>query len=167
MAEYSVVGRNVTRVDALEKVTGKAKFCSDIQLPGMLYGKVLRSPYAHASIISMDTSKAEKLPGVRGLITGRDVPEKRFGAVRYAFDQHLLARDEVIFAGEGVMVGEYENAAYRAAKDASEVYGGEWNIKQSTHLEMLQWRARNRGTKIATEDDNISVKNNFYGKVRA
>jgi len=102
MAEYSVVGKSVTRVDALEKVTGKAKFGSDMKLPGMLYGKVLRSPYAHARIISIDTAKAEKLPGVRAVITGKDVPEKRTGGVKYAFDQYILARNEVLFAGEAV-----------------------------------------------------------------
>jgi len=102
MAEYSVVGKSVTRVDALEKVTGKAKFCSDVKLSGMLYGKVLRSPYAHARIISVDTAKAEKLPGVRAVITGKDVPEKRSGGIRYAFDQYILARNEVLFAGEAV-----------------------------------------------------------------
>ena len=102
MAGYSVVGKSVPRVDSLEKVTGKAKFGSDMKLPGMLYGKVLRSPYAHARIISIDTVRAEKLPGVRAVITGKDVPEKRTGGIRYAFDQHLLARNEVLFAGEAV-----------------------------------------------------------------
>jgi CO/xanthine dehydrogenase Mo-binding subunit len=102
MAGYSAVGKGINRVDTLEKVTGKTKFCTDIRVPGMLYGKVLRSPCAHAKILSIDITAAEKLPGVRGVITGKDVPEKRFGALRYAFDQHLLARNEVLFAGEAV-----------------------------------------------------------------
>ncbi|MDP2931548.1 MAG: molybdopterin-dependent oxidoreductase, partial [Chloroflexota bacterium] len=102
MTKYSVVGTSVPRVDALEKVTGRVKFCSDVRMHGMLYGKVLRSPHAHARIVSIDTSKAAALPGVRAVITGKDVPAKRCGAMRYAFDQHVLARGEVLYVGEGV-----------------------------------------------------------------
>ncbi len=62
MGSFSVIGRSVTRVDAVEKVDGKAQFCADIELPQLLHAKVLRSPYPHARIISIDTSKAEQLP---------------------------------------------------------------------------------------------------------
>jgi len=98
--EYTIVGKSVTRLDALEKVTGQAKYCTDIKLPGMLYAKVLRSPYPSAKIISIDTSKAAKLPGVGAVITGKDVPEKRFGAS--VFDQHVLARNIVRYVGDPV-----------------------------------------------------------------
>ncbi len=97
---HSVVGKSVTRLDALAKVTGQAKYCTDIKLPGMLHAKVLRSPYAHARILSIDTSKAEKLQGVRVVITGEDVPPKRFGAS--VFDQHVLARSVVRYVGDPV-----------------------------------------------------------------
>ena len=100
MTEYSVVTKGVARVDAREKVTGRAKYCSDVKLPGMLHGKVLRSPYAHARIVSIDTSKAEKIPGVRAFVTGKDVPDKRFGAS--VFDQHILARNTVRYIGDPV-----------------------------------------------------------------
>jgi len=100
MAEYRVLGKSVTRLDALEKVTGKARFCSDMSLPGMLYAKILRSPYAHARILSINTSKAERLPGVRVVLTGKDVLEKRYGL--FVFDQYILAKDVVRYAGEGV-----------------------------------------------------------------
>ncbi len=100
MAEYQVLGKSVPRLDALEKVTGRAKFCGDVSLSGMLYAKVLRSPHAHARIASVDTSRAEKLPGVRVVITGKDVPDKRYGL--FIFDQHILARDVVRYAGEAV-----------------------------------------------------------------
>jgi len=100
MTEYSVVAKGVTRVDAQDKVTGRAKYCSDVKLPGMLHGKVLRSPYAHARIVSIDTSKAEKMPGVRAFVTGKDVPDKRFGAS--VFDQHILARNTVRYIGDPV-----------------------------------------------------------------
>jgi len=102
MAAYSVVGKSLPRVDALAKVTGKAKYCTDMKLAGMLYGKVLRSPYAHARIVSIDTKKAESLQGVRGVVTGKDAPAKRSGGTTYAYDQYLPARDVVLFAGEAV-----------------------------------------------------------------
>ncbi len=100
MTEHSVVGKSVTRLDSLEKVTGKAQYCTDVKLPGMLHGKGLRSPYAHARIISIDTSKAQKLPGVRAVITGKDVPERRSGG--FVFDQHVLACNVVRYIGDPV-----------------------------------------------------------------
>jgi CO/xanthine dehydrogenase Mo-binding subunit len=102
MAKPSVVGKSVFRLDALDKVTGRAKYCEDLKIPGMLYGKVLRSPYAHAKIISIDTSRAENMSGVRAVITGRDVPEKRYGPS--VFDQHILARKVVRYVGDPVAV---------------------------------------------------------------
>ena len=65
----SVVGQSVARVDALDKVTGRAKYTADLKLPGMLYAAFLRSPHAHARIIRIDTSKAEVLPGVKAVNT--------------------------------------------------------------------------------------------------
>ena len=72
MVEYSVVGKSIPRVDAIEKVTGKAIYVGDFVLPGMLHGKVVRSSYPHAKILNINTSKAEKLPGVKAVVTGRD-----------------------------------------------------------------------------------------------
>jgi xanthine dehydrogenase molybdenum-binding subunit len=66
--EFSVVGKKLPRIDAYERVTGQAQYTGDIQLPGMLYARVLRSPHPHARIVSIDTSKAEKLPGVKAII---------------------------------------------------------------------------------------------------
>lgn len=100
MTGPSVVGKSIFRLDALDKVTGKAKYCEDLKLPGMLYGKVLRSPYPHAHIMGIDTSRAENLSGVRAVITGRDVPEKRYGPS--VFDQHILARRVVRYVGDPV-----------------------------------------------------------------
>jgi xanthine dehydrogenase molybdenum-binding subunit len=75
LEELSVIGKRVVPRDRIEKVTGAAKFAADIKLPGMLVGKVLRSPYAHANVLSVDASKAEKLPGVKAVITEKDVPK--------------------------------------------------------------------------------------------
>jgi xanthine dehydrogenase molybdenum-binding subunit len=66
--EFSVVGKKTPRIDAYERVTGQAQYTGDIQFPGMLYARILRSPHPHARIISIDTSKAEKLPGVKAVI---------------------------------------------------------------------------------------------------
>ena len=100
MTELSIVGKSVPRVDALVKVTGSAKFVSDMKVPGMLYAKVLRSPYPHAKILSIDTSKAEKLSGVVCIVTGKDAPEKRTGSA--TLDQPVLARDVVCAVGDPV-----------------------------------------------------------------
>ncbi len=105
MQQYSVVGKSIHRVDGSLKATGEAKFTVDIALPGMLYGKILRSPYPHAKILSIDTSKAEALPGVKAVITGKDSGEVRFSFIdtpRYPADQCPLAIDKVRFIGEEV-----------------------------------------------------------------
>lgn len=99
MLEQSLVGKSLPRIDALEKVTGKAMYSMDLKLPGMLYCKILRSPYPHARIIKVDTSKAESLAKVRAVVTGKDVPTEKWGAIQ---DRPILARDIVRFAGEAV-----------------------------------------------------------------
>ncbi len=76
--EFSVVGKRMPDVSGVEKATGAAKFTSDIHLPGMLIGKVLHSPYAHARIVNIDTSRAERLPGVETVVTMKDVPKKPY-----------------------------------------------------------------------------------------
>ncbi|MBI2855920.1 MAG: hypothetical protein HYX93_03635, partial [Chloroflexi bacterium] len=78
-SKYKVLGTRPIRHDGIEKVTGAARYGADITLPGMLHGKILRSPYAHARIRSIDTSKAEALPGVKAVATSKDFPiiEKR------------------------------------------------------------------------------------------
>ena len=72
---FTYVGQSVARVDGIEKVTGKAKFLGDLVVPGMLCGKILRSSYAHAKIVSIDTSKAEALPGVVAVLTAADIAD--------------------------------------------------------------------------------------------
>ena len=69
---FSVIGTSVQRVDGAEKVTGKARYTGDLVLPGVIEGKFLRSPYAHARILSIDTRQAEALPGVVAVITSKD-----------------------------------------------------------------------------------------------
>ena len=73
---FRAVGTRPIRHDGYEKVTGQALYSADTTLPGLLYSNVLRSPHAHAKIISIDTSKAEAYPGVRSIITSKDFPEQ-------------------------------------------------------------------------------------------
>src|SRR5262245_66570048 len=72
---FSYVGTRPIRHDGLDKVTGRANYGADLSLPGMLHGYVLRSPQAHARIVSIDTSAAETMPGVKAVITGKDIPK--------------------------------------------------------------------------------------------
>jgi CO/xanthine dehydrogenase Mo-binding subunit len=73
--EFKVVGKKVERVDAFERLTGEAKYASDVYLPGMLYVKVLRSPHAHAKVVKIDTARAQALQGVKAVLTAADVPD--------------------------------------------------------------------------------------------
>ena len=73
--EYKVVGTRPIRPDGADKVTGKARYAADTNLPGLLFGRVLRSPHAHARIKNIDTSKAAALPGVRAVVTSADIVE--------------------------------------------------------------------------------------------
>ena len=100
MTELSVVGKNVIRVDARTKVLGKDEYCSDIKLPGMLHTKVLGSHYAHAKILSMDTSEAQKVSGVRCVVTQKDAPKKLTGII--IKDLPILASGVVRYVGEPV-----------------------------------------------------------------
>jgi len=101
--KYSVVGARLPMLDAGEKVKGAARFTDDIVLPGMLHGKILRSPFPHAKILNIDTSKAEKLIGVKGVITGRDIPDVPYGIVPKAKDKFALAKIKVRHVGEAVV----------------------------------------------------------------
>jgi len=98
---FRVVGRPHRKVDGLDKATGQAVYADDIQLPGMLHAKTLRSPHAHALIKSIDTSRAVALPGVHAVITGKDMPVK-YGVIPWTPDENALAVDKVRFIGDEV-----------------------------------------------------------------
>lgn len=102
MSDYSVVGRPLPRVDALEKVTGEAVFSVDISLPKMLQAKILRSPYAHAAIRRLDVTKARTLEGVRMVVTAADVPGFRNRSELSLSQLPHLAREKVVYAGQPV-----------------------------------------------------------------
>jgi xanthine dehydrogenase molybdenum-binding subunit len=92
-----VVGTPVSRIDALEKVVGSGRFTADIQLPGLLHGKLRLSDHAHARVLAVDTVEAERLPGVKAVLTAWNTPEYRFGSEFQ--DQTLFARDKVLHRG--------------------------------------------------------------------
>lgn len=100
MPEFKIIGRRMPLIDAEEKVTGAAIFGADVVLPRMLHGKILRSPHAHARIVDIDTSKAERVPGVRTVATGRNTPDAKFGIL--VQDERFFAKDEVHYLGDEV-----------------------------------------------------------------
>ena len=102
MGEFSILGKPTPRVDGIPKVTGRAEYTADLSVTGMLYGEVLRSPYPHARIVSIDTHRAEKLVGVRGVITGKDFNGFRHGFMAHTRDESPLAPDKVRFIGDEV-----------------------------------------------------------------
>jgi len=109
-AKFKVIGTRPIRHDGVDKVTGRAKYGADISLPGLLHGKVLRSPHAHAKIKSIDVSAALKLPGVKAVLTSADFPKLQSGVVpmgELAMNPHymsmnLLAHDKVLYDGHPV-----------------------------------------------------------------
>ena len=97
---HSTLGLETAQVSARAKVLGRAMYAGDLKLPGMLHGKVLRSPYPHARIVSIDTAAARALPGVRAVLTGEDAPAQLWGV--HHKERAVLARSVVRFCGEEV-----------------------------------------------------------------
>ena len=116
--EFNVVGKRPVRPDGVDKVTGRARYGADTNQTGTLQAKVLRSPFPHARIKSIDTSKAEAFPGVRAVVTAKDLPfasltkdelGNEFIGLKYASD-HMLASDKVLFKGHPVAAVAAVNA---------------------------------------------------------
>lgn len=99
METSGIIGSSVPRIDAVEKVTGRAVYGPDLKLPGMLHGKILRSPLPHARVLHVDTSRAERLPGVKAVATGKDLTA-RYGLVIQ--DQSPFCLDKVRYIGDPV-----------------------------------------------------------------
>ena len=108
--KFRIIGTRPIRHDGIDKVTGRAKYGADIRLAGMLHGKILRSPHAHARILSIDVSRAAALPGVKAIVTGADMPHIPGGseqagemAVNYQhLSDNILAKDKVLYTGHAV-----------------------------------------------------------------
>ena len=125
-SNYRIIGKPMPRHDARDKVFGKTKYAEDHAIPGMLYGKVLRSKYPAANILSIDTSNAERLPGVQAVITAKDIPNNenvtRFGQTHSVggFEglYRVLADKKVRFMGEAIalVAAETQDIAEKAIK---------------------------------------------------
>ncbi|MBN1106202.1 MAG: molybdopterin-dependent oxidoreductase [Deltaproteobacteria bacterium] len=102
MEAYSVIGKRVPRIDGLAKVTGEAKYAADVEMPGMLWCKMLRGPHAHARILTIDTSRAERLPGVKGVLTAKDFGGWKWGWMPKTRDEAPLAQNKVRYLAEAV-----------------------------------------------------------------
>ena len=108
--DFRVVGTRPIRHDGLDKVTGRARYGADIDMPGLIHGKVLRSPHPHARIRGIDTSKAEALPGVRAVVTAADFPILEDQPINFAeirgsarmLAENVMARKKALYAGHAV-----------------------------------------------------------------
>src|SRR5438270_6200474 len=98
---FSIVAKPTAMVDAADKTTGAGKYPDDLNVPGMLIGKMLHSPYPHARIRSIDTSRAEKLEGVITVVIGKDAANP-YGILPVGHDEHALAVDKVRYVGDNV-----------------------------------------------------------------
>jgi len=98
---FSIIGKPTAMVDAAHKTTGSGKYTDDLSLPGMLVGKILHSPYPHARMKSIDTTRAEKLEGVVAVVVGGDAPNP-YGILPVGHDEHALALDKVRYVGDNL-----------------------------------------------------------------
>ena len=115
MNDYSYIGKNVKRPDAVNKVIGKAIFLDDIKIPNMLYAEILTPPYAHAKILSIDTSEAEKMEGVVKVVTGKNCKFTYGDCIK---DRYPMAVDKVRYIGEPVaaVIADTPHNAKQAVK---------------------------------------------------
>ena len=132
--EYKVIGTRPIRHDGVDKVTGRAIYGADFQITGLLHGRVLRSPHAHARIVSIDTSRAEAHPGVKGVVTAKDLPtaEDKMadlgeGAVnlKYLCD-NILANDKALYKGHAIAAVAATNP--HIAEEACELIDVEYEL---------------------------------------
>ena len=121
---YRYVGTRPVRHDGFEKVTGRARFAADLNMPGQLVGVVVRSPHAHARIVSVDTSAAEAAPGVKAVVAGGDFPAVEPSDRDYDMCVNLMARDKVLYEGHAVaaVAAATLEQALKAAEAVEVVY---------------------------------------------
>ena len=131
---YRIIGTTPIRHDGYEKVTGKAKYGADTDLPGMIYGKILRSPHAHANIVSINTKKAEAIAGVKAIVTAKDFPllmnsDLDFSQVQRnprMIAENTLAKDKVFYIGHAIAAVAANNPAI--AEEAIKLIEVEYEI---------------------------------------
>jgi CO/xanthine dehydrogenase Mo-binding subunit len=131
---YSIAGTNAPRVDGVEKVTGKAIYTSDIQLPGMAHARILRSPVAHAKLVKVDATKAKEFPGVIATLTRDDIQSFNYKYGATYKDQSIVAVDKVRYVGDPVAAVLADDPA--TAEQALELIEVEYDeLPKVTHIE--------------------------------
>src|SRR5438132_88389 len=160
--KLKIVGTSPVKHDGLDKVTGRAKFGADIFLPGMLVGKILRSPHAHAVIKSIDISAAEKLPGVKAVITRDDFPETKAGTTSGDMSRNAMAREKALY--DGHPVAAVAATAESIAKEALKLIKIEYEVlphvidpveAMTPNAPILHDHVRTKGVKGADKPSNV------------
>ncbi|MFN8444117.1 MAG: xanthine dehydrogenase family protein molybdopterin-binding subunit [Caldilineaceae bacterium] len=163
MSNFKVVGTRPIRPDGADKVTGRAVYGADVQFPALLHGKMLRSPHAHARIKSIDTSAAEKYPGVKAVATSADLPNiedhiahlgESISNMRY-MSSNILARDKVLYHGHAIAAVAAENP--HVAEEAVKLIKVEYELLPPVLDEM---EAMKPGAPIVLEDLRTSEMGN-------
>ncbi len=126
MGEFSVFGKSLPRIDTWVKATGEVKYLDDIKMSGMLFGKILRSPHAHARIVNIDKAGAEKLYGVRAVITAVDTPGIKFSFFKALADKLPLCKDNVRYVGDEVAAVAADNL--ETAEEAVQLIKVEYEV---------------------------------------
>ena len=102
MKEFNTIRTRATRLDSPDKATGEAIYVDDISKPGMLFGALLQSPHAHAKVLSIDTTEAKKLPGVKAVLTSKDVGTIPYGVSPARYDETVFVTDKVRYVGDEI-----------------------------------------------------------------
>jgi xanthine dehydrogenase molybdenum-binding subunit len=174
--EFSVIGKRVHKVDASEKATGRAQYIQDVKLPGMLYGKILYSKYPHARIINIDTDKAKKLPGVRVVLTGEDIPPIRMGVYKdnpplkagkvrsYRDEVAAVAATDPDIAKEAIDLIEVTYEALPAVFDPEEAMGSDAPLVHENHktnILKMPWKLHYGDVDSARKEAAYTVAERF------
>ena len=180
--QYRIIGTRPLRHDALDKVTGAAKYGSDINMPGMIHGKILRSPHAHARIRSIDTSKAEALDGVMAVATSQDLPVIQQGPIDYGnasgnirmIARNVLACEKALYKGHAIAAVAATSASL--AQQAVELIEVDYEVLTPVlsiddalkpdapllHEEMTTWFRLDRGAR----GEDTGEKSNVAGHIQ-
>src|SRR3954447_1793697 len=163
--KLKIVGTSPVKHDGIDKVTGRAKFGADLYLPGMLVGKILRSPHPHARIRSIDTSAAEKLPGVKAVVTRDDFPEMKAGTPDGDMTRNAMAREKALY--DGHPVAAVAATSESIAKQALKLIKVEYEVlphvidpveAMKPGAPILHSHIRTKGIKDAKDETNVVEK---------
>src|SRR6476659_8266671 len=163
--KLKIVGTSPVKHDGIDKVTGRAKFGADLFLPGMLVGKILRSPHAHARIKSIDISAAEKLPGVKAVVTRDDFPYTKPGTPGGDMSRNAMAREKALYDGHPIaaVAATSESIAKAALKLIKVDYDPLPHVIDPVEAmkpgaPILHPHVRTKGIKDANQETNVVEK---------